>query len=111
MLSGEAETMTKLSPKAVRFVDAAMRDMGASEKQVWAGVTRQEATKLSPEAAEVALTALGNYEQSVRNRLASAKSEDEISDLSNDLGFICAIERDLIKGRRKRVSPKAAVRT
>ena len=62
VLSGEVEAMTKLSPKALRFVDMAMRDMGPKEKQVWAGVGRAPPAKLSVEAAEVALAALGHYE-------------------------------------------------
>ena len=94
--------MTKLSPKALRFVAMAMRDMGPKEKAVWAKVGRAQLTKLSVEAAEVALIALGHYEKFVRQRLAVARDEDEVSDLSNDLGFICAIERDLAKGKRKR---------
>jgi hypothetical protein len=102
LLVGEAEAMTKLSPKAMRFVDIAMRDMGPAEKRIWASVDRAPASKLSVEAAEVALAALGHYETFVRNRLSVVRSEDEVSDLSNDLGFICAIERDLIKARRRR---------
>ena len=97
--------MTKLSPKAMRFVDIAMRDMGPKEKKIWASIDPAPASELSLKAAEVALAALAHYETFVRTRLASARSEDEISDLSNDLGFICAIERDLMKTRRKRGSP------
>ncbi len=94
--------MTKLSPKAMRFVDIAIRDMGAREKAVWAQVPHDPTKQLSAEAAEVALAALGQFESLVRRRLSAARSEDEISDLSNDLGFICAIERDLNKGLAKK---------
>lgn len=94
--------MTKLSPKAVRFVDQAMRDMGKKEKTAWASVARGPVTKVSGEAAEAALLALGHYENFVKSRLNAARDEGEISDLSNDLGFICAIERDLEKNKRKR---------
>jgi hypothetical protein len=98
----DGAAMTKLSPKAMRFVDIAIRDMGPREKAVWAQVPHDPTKQLSAEAAEVALAALGQFESLVRRRLSAARSEDEISDLSNDLGFICAIERDLNKGLAKK---------
>ena len=88
--------MTKLSPKATRFVDFAMRDMDHQSKAVWEGIDPKR--DLPPEAVKVVLSALDHFERFLRVRLASPRlSEDEASDLSNDLGFICATEQELSK--------------
>jgi len=87
--------MKKLSPKAVRFVDSAMRDMDSQSKAVWETIDPKQ--ELPPEAAKVALFALEQFERLLRERLGASYrlSEGEVSDLSNDLGFVCAIEQEL----------------
>src|SRR4051812_23596362 len=88
-------TMMKLSPKATRFVDFAMRDMDSQSRAIWDSVDLNQ--DLPPEAVRVALAALGQFERLLRERLGASYrlSEDETSDLSNDLGFICAVEKEL----------------
>lgn len=87
--------MMKLSPKATRFVNFAMRDMDSQSRAVWESIDPNQ--DLPPDAASVALSALGQFEQLLRERLGASHrlSEDEVSDLSNDLGFILAIEQEL----------------
>ena len=47
-----------------------------------------------------ALNALGRYEQRLRARLDTPGiDEDEMADLSNDLGFVCSLIRGLSKGK------------
>ena len=91
--------MTKLSPKAMRYVDMAMRDIPSMDtKTIWSAADRDPSKDLPEHVAKAALVALAHFEQSVRERLRVAIREDEVSDLSNDLGVILAIERDLRKG-------------
>jgi hypothetical protein len=89
--------MTKLSPKAVRFVDAAVISSESDQiRAVWSTFKRDPARELPDEVALAVLGALQQAERHFRNRLESSSlGEDEAADLSNDLGFICAIERDL----------------
>lgn len=95
--------MTMLSPKAWRFVHLAFREMGAKGRETWDLLDRDPAHELPPEAAEAVLSALGDFERSLRANLASGRlTEDETSDVSNDLGFVCAIEQDLSRGLRRR---------
>jgi hypothetical protein len=88
--------LIKLSPKAARFVDTAMRDMDPRSRAIWESVDPKR--DLPPEAVKVVLSALDHFERFLRGRLESPRlSEDEAADLSNDLGFICAIVRELSK--------------
>ena len=91
--------MTKVSPKAVRFVDAAV--VGSESDQIraaWSAFKREPAKELPDEVARVVLNALRQAERQLRGRIESPSiGEDEAADLSNDLGLICAIESDLIR--------------
>jgi hypothetical protein len=90
--------MTKLSPKAMRFVDAAVTKSNSDQiRTVWNAHLRAPATELSDEVARAALGALQQAERDLRNRLESSLGEDEAADLSNDLGFIRAIKSDLTR--------------
>ena len=89
--------MTQLSPQAVRFVDAALISSESDQiRAVWSAFKPDPAMELPDEVARAVLGALQQAERHFRNRLESSSlGEDEAADLSNDLGFICAIERDL----------------
>jgi hypothetical protein len=89
--------MTKLSPKAVRFVDSAVIKSESGEiRAVWNAFKRDPSKELSDEVARAVLGALQQAERHLRRRLKSSSlGEDEAADLSNDLGFIDAIKRDL----------------
>jgi len=89
--------MVKLSPKAVRFVDAAVDKSESREIQaVWSSFKRDPSAELPDEVALAVLGALGQADRRLRNRIKSSSlGEDEAADLSNDLGFIRAIKRDL----------------
>jgi hypothetical protein len=91
--------MTTLSPKALRFVDAAVVKSDSDQiRAVWNAFKREPAKELSDEVARAALRALQQADVHLRNRLASSSlAEDEAADISNDLGFICAIQRDLVR--------------
>jgi hypothetical protein len=84
--------MTKLSPKAMRFVDAAVIKSDSDRiRATWNAFKREPAKELSDEAARAVLSALQQAERHLRSRLKSSSlGEDEVADLSNDLGFICA---------------------
>lgn len=95
--------MTRLSAKAWRFVDIALKDLGESGRAAGAFLDCDPDAELSPETAEAVLTALTHFEETLRTRLASGGlSEDEVSDASNDLGFVRAVEQDVSKGLRRR---------
>ncbi len=87
--------MMKLSPKAARFVSFAMRDMDSQSRALWDSIDPNQ--DLPPEAMNVALAALGQFKRLLTERLGASHrlSEDEVSDLSNDLGVVCAIEQEL----------------
>jgi len=88
--------MTKLSPKATRFIDVAMDETADRDiKTVWASIRHDPGTELPDRVARAVLTALSQFESRLRARLDRPMHEDEASDLSNDLGFVCAIENDL----------------
>ena len=89
--------MTNLSPKAMRFVDAAVIKSDSDHiRATWNAFKREPAKELSEEVARAVLAALQQAERHLRSRLKSSSlGEDEAADLSNDLGFICAIKRDL----------------
>ena len=89
--------MTKLSPKAFRFVDAAViRSENEETRAIWNGFKREGAQELSDEVARAVLLALQEAERDLGNRLElTSVGEDQAADLSNDLGFILAVKRDL----------------
>jgi hypothetical protein len=89
--------MTKLSPKAVRFIDAAVIKSESEQIRAnWNAFKREPTKELSDEVARAVLGALEQAELDLRNRLkSSAPGEDEAAELSNDLGFICAMKCDL----------------
>jgi hypothetical protein len=95
--------MTTLSPKAVRFVDDAVRRFeNAQVAAAWAPFAHAPAGELPASTAAAVLRALEHAEQALRAELNRTHDEDEASDLSNDLGFICAIENDLRREARRR---------
>jgi len=89
--------MVALSPKARRFIAIAIDGLEDSQaKAIWSAVDKDTAGDLPDAAAHAALTALQRLERRLRARLESRTvGEDEASDLSNDLGLVCAIESDL----------------
>lgn len=89
--------MTKLSPKAVRFVDSAVMKCESDQvRAVWNAFKRDSSKELSDEVARAVLGALQQAERHLRSRLdLPSVGDDEVADISNDLGFICAIQRDL----------------
>jgi hypothetical protein len=98
--------MIKLSPKAMRFIDRAARDLPADDRSVWERVDRDPSKALPDDAAKVALMALERFAGRLRDRLAAGGlDDDETADLSNDLGFVCAIESDLRKQITRSVPP------
>jgi hypothetical protein len=96
--------MTKLSPKAARFIEAAVDDMADRDiKAIWATVSHDSGTEIPDPVARGVLAALSRLERQLRARLDRVHDEDEAPDLSNDLGFVCAIESDL---RRQVSAPR-----
>jgi hypothetical protein len=91
--------MTKLSPKAVRFVDAAVAALGNDEITViWHGFQPKAANELPNSVAKAVFAALQQAERRLRSQIdAFSVEEDDASDLSNDLAFISAIKRDLMR--------------
>jgi hypothetical protein len=89
--------MTKLSPKALRFIDAAVAaSKDARIKAAWNGFGHDPAKELSDSVALAALSALQKVERRLRRELASPSlDEDGAAEISNDLGFVCAVESDL----------------
>ena len=89
--------MTKLSAKAVRFVDAAVIRSGSeATRAVWHAFKREPARELPDEVARAVLGALQEAERDLCIRLQSTSiGEDDAADMSNDLGFIRAVKRDL----------------
>jgi hypothetical protein len=90
--------MTRLSPKAIRFIDRAVT-MSKHDRirQVWNTFADTDGEKLPVRIARAALTALKESRKELNVRLASPLlAEDEAAELSNDLGFIRAIETDLV---------------
>ncbi len=95
--------MTKLSPKAMRFIDAAVTKSESKEiRATWKAFKRNPSKELSDEVARTVLGALQQAERDLRSRLKSSSlEEDEAADLSNDFGFIRAIQSDLERQLRK----------
>jgi hypothetical protein len=89
--------MTRLSPKAIRFIDRAVT-MSKHDRvrNVWNTFDDRNGEKLPDRIARAALIALRESRKGLTDRLASPLlAEDEAAELSNDLGFIRAIEADL----------------
>lgn len=91
------DAMMKLSPKAIRFVaDAVAASKDDQIGAVWRRFERGAAKELPDEVARAVLGALQQAERRLRSQLeAPSLGDDEAADVSNDLGFICAITRDL----------------
>jgi|ERR1700746_2526873 hypothetical protein len=97
--------MTKLSPKATRFIEAAIAEMGDEGiKAIWASAKHDPNSELPDAVAHAALSALSYLESQLTACFDRSLTEDEASDLSNDLGFVRSIESDL---RRQLFSPLA----
>jgi hypothetical protein len=89
--------MTRLSPKAVRFIDRAVT-MSKNDRirKVWKAFDGRNDGELPDRIARAALAALRESKKGLNARLGSSNlTEDEAAELSNDLGFIRAIEADL----------------
>jgi hypothetical protein len=90
--------MISLSPKAVRFIDIAVRRLDdEAVKAIWASRDHDLGGALTDPVARAALTALAQFERHLRAQLETTTDEDEVSDLSNDLGLVSSIEIDLMK--------------
>src|SRR5438034_11670690 len=91
--------MTKLSSKAVRFVDAAVISSESQQiNAVWSAFKREPKKELPDEVARAVLGALQQSERRLRSQLESPSlGEDEAADISNDLGFVRAVEGDLLR--------------
>jgi hypothetical protein len=89
--------MTKLSPKALRFIDAAVAESKDPRlRAAWSGFDRDRIKELPDPVARAALSALQKVERRLRRELESPSlSEDDAAEVSNDLGFVCAVESDL----------------
>ena len=89
--------MTKLSPKALRFIDAAVAEStDARVKATWKGFDRSSPKELPGPVARAALAALQQIERRLRRKLdLTSLGDDDAADISNDLGFVCAVEDDL----------------
>ena len=98
--------MTKLSPKALRFIDAAVAESkDARVKAAWNGFDRDRAKDLPDTVARAALSALQQTERRLRRKLDSPSLvDDDAADISNDLGFVRAVETDL----RRQLEPGQA---
>jgi hypothetical protein len=92
------DIMTRFSPKATRFIEAAVDELADHDvKAIWMSAGHDPGTEVPDHVARAALKALHYFENQLRARLDTYPplDEDEASDLSNDLGFVCAVERDL----------------
>jgi hypothetical protein len=98
--------MTKLSPKALRFIDAAVAESkDARVKAAWNGFNRDPAKELPDPVARAALSALQKVERRLRRQLdLPSLGDDDAADISNDLGFVCAVEDDL----KRQLEPRRA---
>ena len=89
--------MTRLSPKAIRFIDRAVT-MSKHDRirSVWNTFDDRIGGELPDRIAQAALIVLRESRKGLTARLASPLlTEDAAAELSNDLGFIRAIEADL----------------
>jgi hypothetical protein len=88
----------KLSPKAYRFVIQAIRDLpdAMAREGVRAWMEAPAGRDLPPGIADLALSALEQFGQSMKQYLGSGHlDEDQRAEVINDLRFIDAIESDL----------------
>jgi hypothetical protein len=90
-----------LTPKNVRFVANAMRFADMPARAVWEAVDKDTSKDLPAAAERAALSALCAFEKALRARLKTLADEDEIADVSNDLGTVRAIERGLQRDLRQ----------
>jgi hypothetical protein len=98
--------MTKLSPKALRFIDAAVaQSKDARVKAAWKGFERDPAKELPDTVARATLSVLQKVERRLRRQLdLPSLGDDDAADISNDLGFVRAVEDDL----RRQLEPGRA---
>jgi hypothetical protein len=89
--------MTKLSPKAMRFIDRAVTMSKEDQiRKAWSAFDRGSGADLPDAITPTALAALKESRDRLSARLAAPLlGEDEAAELSNDLGLIRAIEADL----------------
>ena len=89
--------MTKFTPKATRFIDAAVDEMADREvRAIWSSVRHDPGSEMPDRVARAALSALDHYERQLWTQLTKYPvDEDEAADLSNDLGFVRSVESDL----------------
>jgi hypothetical protein len=96
--------------KTTRLIDSAVREL-ADDKQLYmwrewlkdnpqlrrpGGITDDQRGPPSADIVTVILSALSRLESTKKDRLAdSSVSDDEISDLENDLTYIAALTKDL----------------
>jgi hypothetical protein len=83
----------------MRFVDAAVEKSESRQIQaVWSAFKREPSRELPDDVARAVLRVLQQAEGHLRGRLdSSSLGEDEAADVSNDLGFVRAIESDLMR--------------
>jgi hypothetical protein len=89
--------MISLSPKAMRFIDRAVT-LSKHDwiRKAWSSFDGRNEGKLPDRIARAALAALKESRKGLNAQLASPLlTEDAAAELSNDLGFIRAIEADL----------------
>jgi len=103
--------MVAFSPSALRLLDAAVAQLADSpQQQRWSSWERDHpeirrrpgaawndwsGTALPGDILEIALIALGRLSMQLRNQRAHSSSEDEVSELDNELSQIRSIERFL----------------
>ena len=103
-----AQIMLQLTPKARRLVDYAIqRTENPDSTRVWSDWSASHPDKdtrtrsfpeLTPEAAQVVLTALRDLNAWLESEIQSGhRHEDELADMDNDLSFSEAIEHDLAR--------------
>lgn len=104
--------MLLLSEGARQVIDAAVQELGdAAQQKTWQNWARAHprtrrdgdpwddgGPPLPRDVVGVMLLALDEMAQRMRSRLDEPATEDEISDLDNDLSYIKAIARLLVEG-------------
>ena len=81
--------------KARRFVAEAVAALPPREQEAWRAFDQSERRDLPRDVAEIALRALEAAEHQMMDRIERPTSENEYSDLVNDLCFVQAIADDL----------------
>ena len=88
--------MISLSPKAFRYVTAALPFLPDDRRAEWTVLTAEHGSQLSIDASMIAFEALQIWEGKLRRTLElEGYDEDFKADIANDIGFICAIESDI----------------